>query len=102
MQVQARGVRAQYAEFERARYGRTWTREELMLGFLGDVGDLAKLVQGKAGVRPREGLDDAVAHELADCLWSVMCLADECDVDLEAAFTTTMAALREHLANAAD
>ena len=24
--------------------GRTWTREEFMLGFVGDVGDLAKLV----------------------------------------------------------
>ncbi len=44
-------ARAQYAEFETARYGRAWNEEELMLGFLGDVGDLAKLVQGKAGVR---------------------------------------------------
>lgn len=43
-----------------------------MLGFLGDVGDLAKLVQGKAGVRPRPDLDEALAHELADCLWSVL------------------------------
>ncbi|WP_248579691.1 hypothetical protein [Nocardioides sp. InS609-2] len=44
-------ARAQYAEFETTRYGRAWNEEELMLGFLGDVGDLAKLVQGKAGVR---------------------------------------------------
>lgn len=28
-----------------------------MLGFLGDVGDLATLVQGKEGVRPRDELD---------------------------------------------
>jgi len=28
-----------------------------MLGFVGDVGDLAKLVQGKAGVRPTLDLD---------------------------------------------
>ncbi len=33
-----------------------------MLGFLGDVGDLAKLVQGKEGVRPRDDLDEAFAH----------------------------------------
>jgi len=71
-----------------------------MLGFLGDVGDLAKLVQGKAGVRPREGLDEALAHELADCLWSVMSLADTYGVDLEAAFDRTMDELSAHLASA--
>ena len=52
-----------------------------MLGFLGDVGDLAKLVQGKEGVRPRDDLDEAFAHELADCLWCVMTLADSYGVD---------------------
>ena len=61
---------------ETQRYGRAWTTEEIMLGFLGDVGDLAKLVQGKAGVRPRDDLDEALAHELADCLWCVFTLAD--------------------------
>lgn len=69
-----------------------------MLGFLGDVGDLAKLVQGKAGVRPREDLDEALAHELADCLWSVLTLADAYGVDLEAAFVSTTDGLDAHLA----
>jgi NTP pyrophosphatase (non-canonical NTP hydrolase) len=93
MQDRARGVRAQYAAMEAERYGRAWTREEIMLGFLGDVGDLAKLVQGKEGVRPREDLDAALAHELADCLWCVLTLADAYEVDIEAAFTETMGAL---------
>ena len=99
MTTRARAVRAQYAEFERSRYGRAWTDEELMLGFLGDVGDLAKLVQGKAGVRPRDDLDEALAHELADCLWSVMSLADAYDVDLAAAFDDTMTTLGEQLSS---
>src|SRR5689334_18771197 len=90
MQERARAVRATYAEVEATTYGRSWTSEEIMLGFLGDVGDLAKLVQGKAGVRPRDDLDEALAHELADCLWSVLSLADAYDVDLEASFTSTM------------
>ena len=47
-------------------------------------------MQGKAGVRPRADLDEALAHELADCLWSVMSLADAYGVDLEAAFGRTM------------
>jgi len=90
MQQRARRVRSRYAEVEASTYGRSWTTEEIMLGFLGDVGDLAKLVQGKAGVRPREDLDAALAHELADCLWSILSLADAYDVDLAAAFASTM------------
>jgi len=97
MQTKARAVRALYAELETARYGRSWTTEEIMLGFLGDVGDLAKLVQGKAGVRPREDLDEALAHELADCLWCVMTLADAYDIDLASAFDQTMDSLAEVL-----
>ncbi len=98
MQGRARAVRSRYAAVEAASYGRSWTTEEIMLGFLGDVGDLAKLVQGKAGVRPREDLDEALAHELADCLWSVLTLADAYDVDLVGAFTGTMDELESVLA----
>lgn len=97
LQDLARGVRAKYAAEETRRHGRSWTTEEVMLGFVGDVGDLAKLVQGKAGVRPREDLDEALAHELADCLWCVLTLADAYDVDLEAAFTSTMTELDDQL-----
>ena len=97
MQEMARSVRASYAELEAASYGREWTTEEIMLGFLGDVGDLAKLVQGKAGVRPRDDLDQALAHELADCLWCVITLADAYDVDLESAFGQAMDELTEAL-----
>ncbi|UFN45887.1 nucleoside triphosphate pyrophosphohydrolase family protein [Nocardioides okcheonensis] len=98
MRERARAIRARYAEVEASAYGRSWTTEEVMLGFVGDVGDLAKLVQGKAGVRPREDLDEALAHELADCLWCVMTLADAYDVDLAAAFTSTMDELDASLA----
>ena len=97
LQAMAKQVRSKYAAMETQRYGRSWTTEEIMLGFLGDVGDLAKLVQGKAGVRPREDLDEALAHELADCLWCVFSLADAYGVDLEAAFIDTMTDLDAHL-----
>ena len=35
LQERARGVRARYAEVETSRYGRSWTTEEIMLGFDG-------------------------------------------------------------------
>ncbi len=61
-----------------------------MQGFIGDVGDLMKLVMAKSGVRSGEDIDRRLAHELADCLWSVLVLAKLYNVDLASAFTGTM------------
>jgi NTP pyrophosphatase (non-canonical NTP hydrolase) len=63
-----------------------------------DIGDLAKLVQAKEGVRDVEDVDAKLAHELSDCLWSIIVLADYYGVDLEAGFMRTMDELRERLA----
>jgi NTP pyrophosphatase (non-canonical NTP hydrolase) len=87
----ARATRSRFAQFEKRSYGRSWTTEEVMLGFVGDVGDLAKLVQTAAGVRTTDAdVITALAHELADCLWCVLTLADAFSIDLEHAFTNTM------------
>lgn len=83
-------VRQLYAELETARHGRAWSREEVALGFVGDVGDLMKLVQAMEGVRVIPDAPAKLAHELADCLWSVMTLTRLYKVDLERAFTATM------------
>lgn len=83
-------VRQLYAQLETHRYGRAWSAQEVALGFVGDVGDLAKLVQAKEGVRDIPDVQAKLAHELADCLWSVMTLAQLYDVDLEASFLATM------------
>lgn len=83
---QAHLVRQRFAQMEQRRYGRTWTPEEVALGLVGDVGDLAKLVQGIAGVRATDELDAKLAHELADCLWAIITLADLYGIDLEAAY----------------
>lgn len=93
----ASGIRRHYEEFERSRYGRAWTDEEITLGFVGDVGDLVKLVQAKNGVRAMPDLDQRLAHELADCLWSVFTLADYYHIDLEQAFLRTMDEIEQHL-----
>lgn len=86
MTDRARRVRELFAEADAAEGRERWTTEQIMLGLVGDVGDLAKLVLGKSGVRPRADLGGALSHELADCLWSLLVIADEYGVDLEAAF----------------
>ncbi|MCE7986244.1 MAG: nucleotide pyrophosphohydrolase [Caldilinea sp. CFX5] len=90
-------IRAQYAAMERSRYGRSWTNEEIMLGFVGDVGDLAKLVMAQEGIRAIPDAKAKLAHELADCLWSVLVLADHYQIDLEQAFLHTMADIEDSL-----
>lgn len=90
-------IRQRYAQWEQAHYGRSWTDEELALGFVGDMGDLVKLVQAKNGVRNIPDMDEKLAHELADCLWSVIVLAQAYHVDLETAFLQMMDDLEQHL-----
>jgi NTP pyrophosphatase (non-canonical NTP hydrolase) len=90
-------VRKQYARLEKARYGAAWTNEELAMGFVGDVGDLVKLVMAVNRRREITNAHDKLQHELADYLWSVFVLAHAHDIDLERAFLKTMDELEERL-----
>ena len=91
-------IRERFAALECARNGRPWTREEIMQGFVVDVGDLMRLVMAKSGARAVDDLDAKLRHELADCLWSVLVLAKLYDIDLEKEFVKTMDELDARLA----
>ena len=90
-------IRKQYEEKEVQLYGSSWTSEEIALGFVGDVGDLAKLVIAENGKRDIANSNEKLAHELSDCLWSVIVLAQIHDIDLESSFINTMNELEMHL-----
>ena len=83
-------IRARYAELEERKHGRTWTGAEIAQGFVGDVGELMKLVMAKEGLRDKDNLDELLEHEIADCLWSILVLSHLYKVDLEQAFFNTM------------
>lgn len=91
-------VHANFASAAQAKNRAPWSREQVMQGFVGDVGDLMKLVMAKSGVRHADDIDARLAHELADCLWSILTLARLYDVDLEQAFLFTMNGIKEKLA----
>ena len=93
----AMDVRQQYVDREQATYGRAWTDEEIALGFVGDVGDLVKLIMAHNGIRIIPDHKDKLAHELADCLWSIMVLSKIYGIDLERAFLQTMDDIERHL-----
>lgn len=83
-------VREKYAAMERGKNGKEWTRSQIAEGFVGDVGDLMKLVMAKEGLREIADVDRKFEHEISDCLWSVLVLAEKYNVDLEKAFLQTM------------
>jgi NTP pyrophosphatase (non-canonical NTP hydrolase) len=95
--ARAREIRALYVAQSRRAGTRPWGPAELAQGFVGDVGDLMKLVMAKEGLRPAKNLDAALAHELADCLWSILLLADIYGVKLEPVFLATMRTLGRKL-----
>ncbi|XVU26577.1 nucleotide pyrophosphohydrolase [Actinoplanes sp. CA-054009] len=90
MQERALAIAALYDRHNLAAGRPAWGAEQFMTGFVGDVGDLAKLVMAAEGRRGDQGdpaaTRDALGHELADCLWSVLVLAEQYDVDLGAEF----------------
>jgi NTP pyrophosphatase (non-canonical NTP hydrolase) len=86
----AQTTRAGFAAYERATVGHEWGPAELMAGFVADVGDLSRLVMATQGHRLIDDHQPKLEHELADCLWSVLVLADALDVDLGAAFLRTL------------
>jgi len=89
-------VRKQYSEKEQALYGSSWTSEEIALGFVGDVGDLVKLIVAENGKRNIPNSKEKLEHELSDCLWSIIVLAELHGISLEKAFMNTMDEVEKH------
>jgi len=88
--ARAKEIKKVNVELTQKEECKTWGLEERTMGFVGDVGSLAKLIMAKNGYRKYDDLDKKLAHELADCLWSVIVIADEAGIDLEEAFINTM------------
>ena len=98
LETSALQLNALYEQLEAKRYGRVWTTEQLALGFVGDVGDLAKLIQAHSGVRDIDDCQAKLGHELSDCLWSILVLANKCGIDLQAEFVRNTREISEHVA----
>ena len=65
-----------------------------------DVGDLSRLVQMREGRRPSHEpseVEGALVHELCDCLWVLLTLADRYEIDLDTAFPDWVASLETWL-----
>lgn len=85
-------------KFEQKSTGKQWGNEELLIGLVTDVGDLARLVLAKEGYRSvGKNLDKALRHELADCFWAIIVLAEKYKVNLPEALQEMSSDLQEKL-----
>ena len=90
LQKRAIEIRNKYDKLNQEKRSVTWNEQQLMAGFVGDVGDLSKIIMAKHGLRAMDDVDQKLAHELSDCLWSILVLASKYGVDLSKEFMKTM------------
>lgn len=100
LQKRALEIRKKYSALNRKNGHDQWDGKEYIMGFVGDVGDLIKLVMAKENLRSIKDVDAKLAHELADCLWSVLVLANHYNVDLQKEFLKTMDELEKRIEDA--
>lgn len=64
----------------------------LLARFAEEVGELAREVNHMYGQKPkkRDESEGSIAHELADILFTVVCMANSLDIDLEKEFHSVM------------
>ena len=86
LKTHALTIRDKYRK-QNADLGRTeWKIKDYYQGFIGDIGDLGKLIMTRENLREYESSEEKLKHELADCLWSLIVIADGLGIDLERAF----------------
>jgi NTP pyrophosphatase (non-canonical NTP hydrolase) len=99
LSLKSRELRLKYAEFNKKRGEKEWGYVQHAQGFVGDVGELLSLIMAKQGYRACDDLDNKISRELTDCLWSIITIADELNVDLEKGFTGLTEELEERFKN---
>lgn len=82
----AREIKLKYDELNIKRGKKSWGAREFAQGLVGDVGDLTKLLLAKDGFMREENIDEKIIHEIFDCFWSVLIIADELGINLEKEF----------------
>ncbi len=97
IQNRALEIRKKYSQYEKKLYGKEWTREDILNGFIGDIGDLVKLTQALKGIRKIDKYEKKLAHEISDCLWSILVLASKYGIDLEKEFLKNMDKLEKNI-----
>lgn len=95
----AREVTTLYDQLNNQQGFSSWKLQEHLQGFMEDLGTLSRLTMMKSGLRPNtyEDLDERLIHEVCDCLWVTIKIADELGIDLESEFPKQMNKLAKRI-----
>jgi NTP pyrophosphatase (non-canonical NTP hydrolase) len=94
----AEEIREKYEELNAKNGKEAWRIRDYAMGFAGDFGDLQKLVMAKENLRDIDDADAKLGHELADCLWSILVIANYYNIDLAKEFEKTMNTIEKRIA----
>ncbi len=97
--TKAKTVKGLYEELNKRRGKKSWNYSVMMQGLVTDIGELNELIIAKAGYRKVNNIEKKIAHELSDCLWSIIVIADELNIDLESEFFKTIQDLEKRIKN---
>lgn len=97
LQTRALEIVNQYAQLNKHANRPQWEVAEYMQAFVGDVGDLAKLIMAQNNFRTIQDHKQKLAHELGDCLWAILVIAKKLNIDLEEAFSETMKSIESKI-----
>ncbi len=91
-------VKDAYDQLNVKKGERKWSYLEYVQGLVGDIGDLMKVLMAKSNLREYKGeLDKDIKHEISDCLWSLIIIARELEIDLPKEFNSQMSDLSERV-----
>ena len=91
-------IRKLYHELEESKHGGPWTKQEDMIGFVSDVGELGRMVMAAEGRWIHHGdLPKDLGDKMAECLWWLFVLSERLGVDINAAFASKMTELENDL-----
>jgi len=76
--------------------GGYWDEMSLLARLTEEVGELAREYNHQFGAKKKKAseADGSISDELADILWLILCMANQQDIDLEAAFEKVMLKLK--------
>lgn len=95
--IKAREIKDAYSILNKKEGNKKWSKAEYLQGFIGDVGDLSKLIMAQNNFRQIENVEKKISHELPDCLWSILIIADELNINLESEFLNSMKELKKKI-----
>ena len=84
--------------FEQKSVGKKWGNEELLIGLMTDIGDLARLILAKEGFRSaKKDLEKQLRHEIAACFWAIVVLSEKYKVNIPQALQEMSIDLKKKL-----